>query len=484
MVPMMRAAQHVRSQPHVSTWLLATCLCMICHATSRAGEPELDQYGGWTDVKGQATGWFHIERLNGRDLLVTPDGHGFLPLGVNHLGAIRKAGKNEPDLLAERYSGNLDEFADEIARQYAKWGLNTVDDTVAPLMRRFPYLASRNFVKTAKYYTGPDGENPHDFPDVFDPAFADRIEQEAAAFCRKHRDNKNLIAYYWTDTPTWDLHKTRRFRQTDWVSEIRRLSTDSPGWQVYVSFLRKQYDNDIARFNRAYDLKVDGFDALTPDDVSSLDLTRYEIARDDGTFLGLIARTYYGIIGPAFRKYDPNHLVFGEKYLLGDLPLPVLAAATPHLDAIAIQPGDGYIPIYTPGDVYPEEEITPIVKASGKPVFICDHQVSFATERYPKSIWPYHQRPNEAEAAQATERFLLDAFSRPYLLGYMRCQYIDRYDERRGASKLGLVRDNGIPHADLVAATRRGGEAARRIVRDAVLQNSAHWRKGESPSKP
>ncbi|MEZ6076721.1 MAG: hypothetical protein R3C56_13990 [Pirellulaceae bacterium] len=42
-------------------------------------------------------------------------------------------------------------------------------------------------------------------------------------------------------------------------------------------------------------------------------------------------------------------MIFGEKYLLGDLPDQVLSAAVEHVDAIAIQPGDGYLPIYVPG---------------------------------------------------------------------------------------------------------------------------------------
>ena len=81
------------------------------------------------------------------------------------------------------------------------------------------------------------------------------------------------------------------------------------------------------------------------------------MARDDERFLGIIARQYYGVVGPAMRQHDPNHLVFGEKYLMGDHPDQVLEAAAPHIDALSVQPGDGYIPIYVPGDVFPAEEI-------------------------------------------------------------------------------------------------------------------------------
>jgi len=390
-------------------------------------------------------------------------------LGVNHLGAVKSNGQDESDLFSQRYQNDWEKFAEEVLHQYKDWRFNTVDDSIRPLRDVRPYLAARNLVRTAKYYGKPGERNPYEFPDVFDPVVRTRLERRVESFCKQHRDNRNLIAYYWTDTPTWDIHKTRRFRGTDWVSEIRNLCPRSPGRKRYAEFLRDRYRNDLARFCRAYDLRMESFDDLQGSDLGSLDLARYEIERDDQAFLGLIAATYYGIVGPAMRRHDSRHMVLGEKYLLGDIPPQVVKAAAPHLDAIAIQPGDGYIPIYTPGDTYPAEEIESLHKLTGKPIFICDHQISFATERYPKAIWPYHQRANEADAAAATERFLREAFAQPYILGYMRCQYIDRFSTRRNAIKLGLLRDDGSPYSQLIDATRRGNQAVKETVRRAVL---------------
>lgn len=447
-------------------------ICCVILFASSAGEKLLDPYGGWIDIRGEATGTFHIELFNGRYLLVTPDGHGFVALGVNHLGAIKANGTNESNLFHTHYKNNWRTFAEDVLRKYEDWGFNTVDDTVKPLRDARPYLAARNFARTAKYYGNPGEKNPFDFPDVFDPVVKAQLERNVESFCDQHRNSRNLIAYYWTDTPTWDIHKTRRFRGTDWVCEMRKLPARSAGRLHYIEFLRKRYKNDITRFNRAYDLRITSFDDLEHTDLNHLDLTRYEIEHDDQIFLGLIAERYYGIVGPAMRRNDPRHLIFGEKYLLGDTPPQVVKAAIPYLDAIAVQPGDGYIPIYTPGDIYPAEEIESLHKLTGKPIFICDHQISFATTRYPVAIWPYHQRSNEADAAIATERFLQDAFVRPYILGYMRCQYIDRFSSRRNAIKLGLLRDDGSPYIHLVNATRRGNQIAKEIVRRAILGTS------------
>jgi hypothetical protein len=57
-----------------------------------------------------------------------------------------------------------------------------------------------------------------------------------------------------------------------------------------------------------------------------------------------------------------------------------------------------------------------------------------------------------------------EAFACPYVVGYMRCQYIDRFADRRGAIKLGLLRDDGTPYVELAAATTRASAAIRREV--------------------
>lgn len=135
--------------------------------------------------------------------------------------------------------------------------------------------------------------------------------------------------------------------------------------------------------------------------------------------------------------------------------------AADHVDAIALQPGDGYIPIHTPADSHPAEEMEALHKLTGKPIIICDHQVSFATPRYLNSIRPYYQRANESEAAAATAQFIHGAMACDFIPGYVRRPYIDRYSQPRNANKLGLIRDDGSPSEIPVDAYRRANQVAR-----------------------
>jgi len=431
-----------------------------------------DRFAGPADIRATATGWFHLERIGQRDTLVTPEGHPFVLFGINHIGAISQHEKYEPDIFADKYGKNWSTLRKDILKQFADWGFNATGKAPAELRRGLPYTVSITLARTAKYYSPPGGKNPYNFPDVFDEQVCTALADKVRAVCAAHRDDPYLIGYHWTDTPTWDIRKTRIFRQTDWVSEIRTLSATAPGKRRYVDFLKLRYDRDLSRVNRAYGLEAATFEELLAEDFSGVDLQRYDVARDDEQFLGIIARQYYGVIGPATRKYDPNHLIFGEKYLMSDHPDQVLRAVMPYIDVLSVQPGDGYIPIYTPGDVFPDAEIKYLRELTGKPIFICDHQISFATERYPRAIWPYHQRPNEADAAQATELFIRRAFTERYIIGYARCQYIDRYSTRRDAVKLGLLRDDGTPYGLLVDHTKRGIQSANAIVRRQLRSRS------------
>ena len=45
---------------------------------------ETDKYGGFTDIKGEKTGFFHAEQIDGRWWLITPDGNAFYGIGMAH----------------------------------------------------------------------------------------------------------------------------------------------------------------------------------------------------------------------------------------------------------------------------------------------------------------------------------------------------------------------------------------------------------------
>ena len=84
---------------------------------------------------------------------------------------------------------------------------------------------------------------------------------------------------------------------------------------------------------------------------------------------------------------------------------------------------------------------------------ICDHAINFHTDTHPETVWP--QCADEGGAAQAYDVYLRAVFDRPYIVGYHRCQYIDRTVSGRSLLKQGLLRSDESPYTILIEQVRR-----------------------------
>ena len=93
-----------------------------------------------------------------------------------------------------------------------------------------------------------------------------------------------------------------------------------------------------------------------------------EKARDQA-FLRLIAREYFRVVGSANRKYDPDHLIFGDRLSFYTYDADVLEEMLPWIDAIAFQPH------FWRG--FPQKEFDEIYELSGKPILLCDWAIRF-----------------------------------------------------------------------------------------------------------
>ena len=344
---------------------------------------------------------FRLGKRNGRDCLITPAGDPFLSLGVNHI----------QNIMQGAFASDKQGACREAHKNLTKWGFNTAGyGTPDPLCRMMPYLSPMYLTKNANYLS----DTMFQYPDVFDPIVQRKIKESIQYAVGKQRGNPNLIGYYWTDTPQWDLKRARRKRGTDWVSAIRELPSSAPGKQRYQKFLAEEGASDEA-------------------------------------FLRLIARELYRVLGEETRRLAPETLIFGERYLVGDHPDCVIEEALPYIDVLSIQPGGADF------DAAYFDELRSKFK---KPIMLCDHQSSFSTPNYPKTMW--QQMESEEAAGQAYAQFLKAALSKPYVIGFQRCQYIDRFEERVGTLKQGVLKEDGTPYEKLV---RHIAEANRDAVK-------------------
>ncbi len=83
------------------------------------GGAQFDQYGGWTGVAGRATGSFRVEEIDGVWWFITPEGHGFFSLGVDHL---LPEGDFSPPLGRSPYQDNiLARYGSELGRACTRY---------------------------------------------------------------------------------------------------------------------------------------------------------------------------------------------------------------------------------------------------------------------------------------------------------------------------------------------------------------------------
>jgi len=241
------------------------------------------------------------------------------------------------------------------------------------------------------------------FDDVFSEAWRKQATAAIERMVAADQENPKLIGYFWTDMPAWDLKVAKQKHGRHWVDFIRGLPDDAPGKQRYEAFLKA---------NEA-------------------------TAATDHDFLLVIAREYYRHIGTETRRLDPDTLVFGERYPGRALDFDVIREAIPYIDVISVQPG---------AVEYMEKEFDKLYETLEKPIVICDHQCSFATKTHPKTMWV--QLDSVEEVKRAHNAYMEKAFSKPYFIGYFRCQYIDRL--KGPVLKQGLLNAKGRPYAELV----------------------------------
>ncbi|MEM6631877.1 MAG: hypothetical protein AAF694_19530 [Bacteroidota bacterium] len=365
-----------------------------------SGIEGFDPYGGYLSIKGKATGHFHLDTLNGRHYLITPAGHGFISIGVTHTIGLKNERQSRYHYLEESLNGDWDKASVEIQTYFRQWGYNTLGYGSHKSTRKLlPYFAGCQPTKVSAWL----GKNVV-YPDVFSEEWKEEARQILEKTIEEYGITSNLIGIYWTDIPLWDLNQAKRKLGKTWVDAIRELPQHAAGKIKYEQFLSKNGSN-----------------------------------ASDEDFLVLIAREVYSFLGPLTRKLAPNTLIFGERYAGWALPWSVIQEALPYIDVVSIQPPSSA--------VYPKN-FERLYRETGKPIMVCDHNIGFNTPEHSNVMWK--TLGNVDSVGLAYERYLKEGFSRPYLLGYNKCQYIDRFLVDQKILKQGLLQVDGKPYEELV----------------------------------
>jgi hypothetical protein len=351
--------------------IVCLLLAIISYQGCKQGG-DFDRFGGFTGITTEATGYFYIDQIEDRYFIITPEGHGYRALGINHFHNMKTTDY------------------DQVIKNIRNWGFNAGCYQGPEWMwERIPYTQGLTLVDISSFYS----EDRFRFEDVFDSNYIRKTENRVKRIVEPQAQNKMLIGYFLTDIPVWTIEKYGR----NWIDFFKSLPEGAPGKKVWKEWKDKNQD------------------------------------KPEIHFVGLIARQVYSTGCEIIRRYDKNHLIFTDRYLVTDMPDFVVNEVLPYADAIAVQP---------PSKTFDKYLFDGLYLKFNKPIYIADHVSSYATNEHTNTMEQIAL--DEKTYVDLYKGYVTEALSMPYIIGFNKCQYQDEI--RNGLLKQGLIRENGEPY--------------------------------------
>ena len=434
-------------------------------AGSSAMMGPIDRYGGLKSMRFKASSFFRTEWDGDRWWLVTPEGHAFISFGVNHYHASWWAQDHNRAYWVKRFQAKrpFDAQWNEGFKKVAlgdlrRLGINSLGiHTDAPMLTEppgralFPYVAEYSPLKLS-HYLKPKKEL---YLDVFSHAFRVICDKEAKKSVLPYANDPMILGFCMADCPIFTDDEAEWFGSTTWPRQIRNLGEDAPGKKVYVDLLAKTYPS-IEAFNRVYRTRFQSWDELFGAKNWREDVypKSPKEKADNERFLLLCVDEYYKRAKEAFRKYNPNHLFFGDKINGNTNGMDsVLAVTSRYTDCVNFQ-------YYAELDAHKKSmDRWSRLKTVDQPILNGDSAFTVPTETMPNPFGPHCK--SQGERARMTLQYMQDSLLRKDFVGWHMCGIIDtiktmpskEYNQHQG-----LMTIKGDFYSEMEAALKRISE--------------------------
>ena len=347
---------------------------------------KIDAYGGNANRKFKATGFFRVEKADDRWWLVDPDGSSFVTIGLNHTDESNLKYPHNWDIWKKKYGSRENWIKNGVVKDLKSWGFNTIGWTqeyisgdwgvaldwfgdpidlghsTTPWSAADLKLADMPYIVQIPVAQIEDWRGQPSFPDVYSHDFDVYCEYLARNVCFDHADSKNLIGYFLVDIPSWFPHASGRF------------------FEGLAGLTGKTYDSKL------YD----------------------------------VASKYYETITKHIRKYDPNHLILGDRYNGNKgIPTPPLQAMKPFVDVLSIQYFSG---AKQEDHLKMRDSFATWQEITGKPVINADLGNWTATKLNPNRKTGLS---SQAERGSNYGESLNPLIREPWFLGWHWCAYVE-----------------------------------------------------------
>lgn len=428
--------------------VLTLCLAATVHAAV-VPDPGYDAWGGWRGVSATATGRFRTERIDGVWWLITPDGHGFFSVGVDHLkpgGDFSPALGTAPyyDNIIARYGSETGWAAATLPR-LQNLGVNTIGAFSEP--QWFPgsiaYTVRLGLSAYAPVVPGvPPAIVARETRDYFDPAFAAGVGANVSSLAGPCAADPWCIGIF----PDNELALGQSLAQVwPYLDAYLLLPPGAPGKVAAQAFFAARYGNDVAAFNAVWGLSLASFDdlqsvsALLPAPASPPGRPTGSAAQIDDrrAFDAHVAARFHEVVFTALRALSPDLLVLGSRLLILSTRPEVVAAIAPFVDVLtvnyyAIDPALLSAAPYYPADygiplARMFDDLDTMHRIADKPMMIGEFSFRAADAGLPNTLPPFFPTyPTQTERAQAAGTYLRRVIARPYLVGAHWFQYMDQ----------------------------------------------------------
>jgi hypothetical protein len=392
----------------------------------QAPDNKISKYGGFLPARAKATGFFHVENIEGKWWFIDPEGCLFYSNGSCCIqpgadlarvkgreyifsslppsaGKHRQHERNED--IASFYTWNLSrrlgadwykQWINLTALRMDRWGINTVGNWSDPNLGASHRKA---YVATLEGWGIESGKMG--MPDVYSPHYIMKVDSAAAKQCTPLKSDPFLIGYFIGNEPAWPGRE----------SELAQVILEGGETAMRTELLKYLSSGD------------------TPE-------KRKKFAYDTYS-------RFIDMVCSAIKKHDPNHLNLGLRF--GDTPdTDIILASKKWFDVFSI---NHY------GYEAPVNEIKRINDLTGLPVIIGEFH--FGTPG--RGLAPgLAQTKNMEERAVAYRYYVENGAAQPALIGTHWFQWVDQPSTGRFDGEnynIGLVDVTDRPYPDMIKAS-------------------------------
>ena len=428
--------------------------------------PAYRPVGPETGVRGKATGFFHMEKIDGVDWAIDPLGRGVLLVGTdwcNPRGSNCEAlGYSIYGRWVKSHYPSTKEWAEETSARLGDWGFTFLpcggDDSLYYRTLAYANAADRLYFSHRMCRGDPDWRIAEyrpapctAFPNVFHPDFEKACDWWARQRCAPYRDDPWMVGYFIDNELAW-WGRVFANQAGGLFDLVMKKPNTHPAKKALTAFLAER-----------------GFAGTAPAVPSEVKID----------FLKLVAERYFAATTAAIRRADPNHMILGCRFAGGPNGIHpvVMEVAGKYCDVVSFNHypwadlDEGIVYDSRSNKVPVTELYRDAHDNANKPLLLTEWSFPALDAGMPCTHGAGQRFYTQAERVQASELYANTLLSLPFFTGYSYFRWVDQpplgirktFPEN---SNYGLVSEQGVPYPALT-------EMFSRLHRDAARLRTA-----------